>query len=126
MTKTPESKAMKLFALISKACHAFENIAGSARGHIRFSYKGKNNQIVLVCDKGRIMQIIAIDKIRKKVVSIPWDCCEFSKYTPEEAFSKFFNKIKKIEVSHPRVNKAWSSLTGFEAWLKDIVNGTGK
>lgn len=36
-----QSKAIKLFALIAKACHAFEKIGGSAEGRIHFSYKEK-------------------------------------------------------------------------------------
>ncbi|NQU95807.1 MAG: hypothetical protein HQ549_06265 [Candidatus Omnitrophica bacterium] len=121
MKKVSESKTLKLFTLMSEACHAFEKIAGTAGAHIRFSYKGKKDRIVLACEKGMLSQIVAKGETSKNGDCIAWKESEFKEYTREQAFLKFFDDINKIEVSHPKMLKTWDSVQDFEKWLKDVV-----
>ena len=62
MKMKTESTTMKQFVLMSEASHAFEKIAGTARAHIRFSYKGKKDRIVLICEDGMLRGIVAKDE----------------------------------------------------------------
>jgi len=123
MFKVAESKTIKLFSLMTEACHAFEKMAGTHPAHIQFSYKGKKDLIALVCEKGIIKQIMAKDETCRNGESIRWKDSEFSKHTPEQAFLKFFDNINKIQVSHPKIEKTWDSLADFETWLKNVIKG---
>ena len=118
-----ESKTMKLFVLMSEACHAFEKIAGTAGAHIRFSYKGKKDRIVLTCEDGMLREIVAKDETSENGGCIPWEESEFKDYTQEQAFLKFYDDINKIQVSHPKMIKTWDSVQDFEGWLKDVIEG---
>ena len=123
MKTQAESKTLKLFTLMSEACHAFSKIAGAAKAHIRFHYKGKKDVIVLVCEDGMLRQIVAKDETSQNGECIIWEESEFKDYTPEQAFLKFYDDINKIEVSHPKMSKSWISVQDFEGWLKDVIEG---
>ena len=123
MRKVAESKAIRLFSLMAEACHAFEKIAGTYTARIHFSYKGKKDRLVLTCEKGQMKQIAADDKTCTHGELLRWQASEFSQYTPEQAFMKFFDSVSKIHISHPRMEKTWDSLASFEAWLKNVAKG---
>ncbi|MDP2922300.1 MAG: hypothetical protein Q8O30_01070 [Candidatus Omnitrophota bacterium] len=106
--------------IVGQLCQVFKKHIGKNIGRIRFRYNGKANHLVLVCHNGKIIQIVAKDDKCRKGECLPWADSEFSILSPEETFFKFFDKISKIVINEPQLEKSWDSFNDFLNWLNTM------
>lgn len=106
--------------IVGQLCQVFKKHIGKNIGRIRFRYNGKSNHLVLVCHNGKIIQIAAKDDKCKKGECLSWADSEFNILPPEETFFNFFDKINKIVIDEPQLEKSWDSFSDFLNWLNTM------
>lgn len=114
----------ELDELIPRLCAVFKKTTGHSRGHIHFRYKGKRDHLVLVIHSESLIRIVTKNEQCKKGKCLSWRKSEFSDFSPQEAFLRFFDQIDTITIDEPGFKRTWDSLDDLLNWLNKTLEKT--
>jgi hypothetical protein len=102
---------------ISSIGNALVKMTGDKHTHIHFYIKGMNDSLLLVYWDGTLASIEAKGVECGKGEYVEWVQSEFSNVARDEIFSRFYDRIDKVVIDHPKFKKTWNSLDKFVEWL---------
>lgn len=105
--------------LAQQICEVFKRTTGYNSGHVHFLYKGKQDQLIVICHNGELKEIVAKNKECGKGECIDWELSEFAVFSPKEAFLRLFAQVDKIIIDDSRFRKTWDSSGDFLTWLNE-------